>query len=254
MDPTQSQLGGQAVELRSIITQKQFNNGVIRLGSVGRDSQSFFHPLAQRVCLGRQGPIQDGVELVLGVGLMGWQKDRKQALPLGRDAKLPQQLEGKVVHLKDGIGSPLQHTKEAETIFARHRRVGGIQAVAEDMTLFLFAIDGGAGTARMLPWATCQPGIPHGSVFRMERLLVFDQHIRELPSTDRHSHGVQEVQNVGLACSATFADRVSTRFISAMTTWRKPSFSMVLGSKFSLTFSIHEATTIDASYQATPNY
>jgi hypothetical protein len=43
-----------------------------------------------------------------------------------------EQINGKVVHLKDGIGSPLQHAKQAETIFARQRRGGGIQGVAED--------------------------------------------------------------------------------------------------------------------------
>ncbi len=199
MNPTQSELGGQAVELRSIIAQEQRNHGRGGLGSVGRDCQSFLDPPSQRVCLCRQGPIQDGVELTLGVGLIGWQEDRKQTLPLSRDAKVPQQLEGKVVHLKDGIGSPLQHAKQAETIFARQRQVGGIQGVAEDMTLFLFPIDGRTGTVEMVPWATCQSGIPHGSTFRMEQLLVFDQQIGELSRADRHSYRVQEVQNIGLA-------------------------------------------------------
>ena len=38
---------------------------------------------------------------------------------------------------------------------------------------------------------------------------------------------------ISSACSCTLADRFSTRFISVMNTWRRPSSSMLLGSKFS---------------------
>lgn len=49
------------------------------------------------------------------------------------------------------------------------------EAVAENLTRSLFAIDGGACPVEMRPWAPYQPG------------------------THRHSHGVQEVQHVGFA-------------------------------------------------------
>lgn len=46
VNPTQCQLGGQAVELGSIITEQSCNHWVLPLGSVGRDAQGFFHALA----------------------------------------------------------------------------------------------------------------------------------------------------------------------------------------------------------------
>src|SRR3989442_12206579 len=44
---------------------------------------------------------------------------------------------------------------------------------------------------------------------------------------------------ISSACSATLADRCSTRFIREMTTWRRPSSSMVVGSTSSTIFLLY---------------
>ncbi len=66
MNPAQGQLGGQPVELGRIITQEQLNHRVGRLGSVGRDGQSFLHALAQVDSLFGQVRIQGCVAKNLG--------------------------------------------------------------------------------------------------------------------------------------------------------------------------------------------
>src|ERR1700692_30943 len=67
------------------------------------------------------------------------------------------------------------------------------------MTLLLCAIDCGACTVEMLPGRTGEAGLNNVCTLSMELLLVLDQQARKLPRTDRHSHGLQEVQDFRLA-------------------------------------------------------
>jgi hypothetical protein len=151
MNPAQGQLDGQPVELGRIITEQQRDYRVSGLGSVGRDRQGFLHAPAQSGSLFGQVRIQHIVELVLRVRLIVRQQRGKHATPLLSHTQLRQQLQGEVIHLKDGIGSPLKNAKQTQAIFGRQRRIGGIQRVAEDMTLFVFAIDCCARAVEMLP-------------------------------------------------------------------------------------------------------
>src|SRR6266487_1448368 len=106
---------------------------------------------------------------------------------------------GEVIHLKDRISSSQKHAKQRHPIFGRQRTIGGIQRIAQDMTLLVVAINAGACAVKMVPRGTCQSRLHHGCALGMERLLVFDQQVRDLSRADCEAHRPQKIQDLWLA-------------------------------------------------------
>src|SRR5262245_60489436 len=88
MNPTESQLCRQGIELGGIVAQEQVDHRVDGLSSVGCYCQSLFDALAQIHSKFGQVRIENLVEVFFREVNVGGQQERKQACPLVGDSNL----------------------------------------------------------------------------------------------------------------------------------------------------------------------
>ena len=66
------------------------------------------------------------------------------------------------------------------------------------MTVLILPIDPRSRAVEMLPRRAFEASLYHRCTLGVERLLIFDQQIRKLPSADLHAYRVQHLQDFGL--------------------------------------------------------
>jgi len=135
------------------------------------------------------------------------QQGGQQPDPLRRDSQLAHQFDGQIIAPEEGIGSSLKHPKHGHAIFARQCVIGCVEQVAEHMTVLVDPVDPRPCAIQMLPRRTRKTRLHHLRPFAMEEILIFDQHVGKLSSTDREPHRLQQVLDFGLAHPALVVER-----------------------------------------------
>ena len=143
-------------------------------------------------------PIEHVVELLFSQVLVVRQQDRKRAYPLRSDSQLAHQFQGELIALEEGISSTLKNPKHRDPIFGRGGAVGGVQWVAEHMTLLILTVDSRPRTVEMVPRGAGETCLQDLRTLGMEQLVVFDQQVRKLTRTNAHANRVQHLQDFGL--------------------------------------------------------